>query len=148
VAWHYRATTLPWAEWLFQRSMRSMTVQSLEAFGRSLLHRRDRLPQGWAERRQQIWATDGAVPAFFGTVRAGMTLAGQRVDHTQRLHEMHHPALIVWGRQDPVIPVRHGIRAAQRMPSARLHIFEECGHMPIWECPEEFGELVEGFLEE
>ncbi len=148
VAWSYRATTLPWAPWVFRRSMRSMTPQSLEVFGKSLLHRRDRLPRGWAERRLQIWSTEGAVPAFFGTVQAGMSLRGQRVDHTRRLHEVRQPALIVWGRQDPVIPVRHGIRAARLMPNARLHIFDDCGHMPIWEYVEEFSGLVAGFLGE
>jgi pimeloyl-ACP methyl ester carboxylesterase len=52
----------------------------------------------------------------------------------------------VWGRQDPIIPVAHAIRAAQVIPNAELCVFEQCGHMPLWEYPDQFVEKVLGFL--
>ena len=143
VAWSYRLATLPLMKRAFRRST---TPRSIEAFGRALLVQRDRLPHGWVQRRQRIWATEGALDAFFGTVCTGLSLLGQRVEFTSRLHEVRQPSLIIWGRQDPIIPVSHGISAAQRIPDAQLHVFERCGHMPIWEYPEEFARVVTEFL--
>lgn len=142
-AWSYRLATLPLMKRAFRRST---TPRSVEAFGRALLVQRDRLPHGWVERRRLIWATEGALDAFFGTVRTSLSLLGQRVEFTNRLHEVRQTSLIVWGRQDPIIPVAHGISAAQGIPHAKLHIFERCGHMPIWEYPQEFARVVNEFL--
>jgi pimeloyl-ACP methyl ester carboxylesterase len=69
------------------------------------------------------------------------------VSYEERLHEIGQPVLIVWGRQDPIIPLAHGVRAAARIPDARLHVFEECGHVPHWEYPEEFVRVLTEFLE-
>jgi 4,5:9,10-diseco-3-hydroxy-5,9,17-trioxoandrosta-1(10),2-diene-4-oate hydrolase len=145
VSWSYRLTILPLAPALFRRGL---TAGRIEAFGRRLLYDRERLPERWVERRQAIWATDGAVEAFFSTARRSLTLRGQRVTFEGRLHEVRQPTLIVWGREDPIIPVRHGIGAAQRIPKARLHVFERCGHVPPWEYPDEFVRVVKEFLEE
>jgi pimeloyl-ACP methyl ester carboxylesterase len=94
----------------------------------------------------RIWATPGAIEAFLATARAGVSIFGQKVDFSARLPEVRQPTLVVWGRQDPVIPVAHGIAAARALPNARLHIFEECGHMPVWEYPDDFSRLVLDFL--
>jgi 4,5:9,10-diseco-3-hydroxy-5,9,17-trioxoandrosta-1(10),2-diene-4-oate hydrolase len=143
VAWSYRVATLPFMGHAIGRSSR----RSVEAFGRALLYRPDRLPEGWVDRRMAIRATEGATAAFVATARAGVSLRGQRVDFSRRLGEIRQPTLILWGRQDPIIPVAHGIAAAKAIPNARQHVFEECGHMPIWEYPEEVGRLVSEFLE-
>ncbi|QTH20208.1 alpha/beta fold hydrolase [Rhizorhabdus wittichii] len=39
-----------------------------------------------------------------------------------------HPALVLHGREDRVIPVDMGIRLARAMPNAELHMFGRCGH--------------------
>lgn len=56
------------------------------------------------------------------------------------------PTLIIWGRQDPVFPLRHAFLAKESIPGARLHIFEKCGHLPQFERAEEFNRLVGEFL--
>ena len=143
VSWSYRLATMPLMRHAFRRST---NARSIEAFGRALLYNPHKLPADWVARRQRIWATDGAVDAFFATVRSGLTLFGQRGTFTSRLNEIRQPVFIIWGRQDPIIPVAHGIAAARAIPNAELRIFEECGHMPIWEYPEEFVKTVEEFL--
>ena len=143
VSWNYRLATLPLAHHVFRRSVNR---RSSEAFGRALCYNPDRLPDGWVERRLRIWATPGAVEAFFLTVRAGLSLRGQRVTFAHRLGELGQPTLLVWGRHDPIIPVAHAIAAAGAIPNARLCIFEACGHMPPWEYPDEFAQTVLDFL--
>jgi pimeloyl-ACP methyl ester carboxylesterase len=143
VSWSYRLVRLPLARHLFRRSTNRVSV---EAFGRRLCYTPARLPDGWVDRRLQIWSSPGAVEAFFSTTQAGISLLGQKVEFSRRLGEIKQPTLIVWGRQDPIIPVAHGIAAARAIPNARLEIFERCGHMPIWEYPDEFAQMVMDFL--
>jgi len=54
------------------------------------------------------------------------------------------PVLMVWGRQDVVIPVAH----AGKLPSlenSQVHIFEDSGHFPHKDHPEQFVRLVVDF---
>lgn len=56
------------------------------------------------------------------------------------------PTLIVWGKQDRVVPVSHAHIARKSIPNARVHIFDRCGHAPMLEKPEEFNRLVAEFV--
>jgi pimeloyl-ACP methyl ester carboxylesterase len=47
------------------------------------------------------------------------------------------PITIGWGRKDRLCLPRQADRAAARFPSARLHWFEDAGHYPHWDSPEE-----------
>ena len=54
--------------------------------------------------------------------------------------------MIIWGRQDRIIPVAHAQVARNGIPNAELHILDSCGHGPYFEHPEEFNRLVLEFL--
>jgi pimeloyl-ACP methyl ester carboxylesterase len=45
------------------------------------------------------------------------------------------PTLVLSGRQDPIFPPSSALALAEAMPSARLGIIEECGHVPMAEQP-------------
>jgi pimeloyl-ACP methyl ester carboxylesterase len=57
------------------------------------------------------------------------------------------PTLIVWGRRDRVIPVSHAQLAQQAIPSAELVLFDDCGHCPQLEVPDQFAATVLDFLQ-
>jgi 4,5:9,10-diseco-3-hydroxy-5,9,17-trioxoandrosta-1(10),2-diene-4-oate hydrolase len=63
-----------------------------------------------------------------------------------RLPGIRAPVLIVWGRQDRTLPVRHAYRAAQRMPGSELVIYERCGHLPMYEKAEDFNRDLAEFV--
>ena len=63
-----------------------------------------------------------------------------------RLHLVRSPALIVHGAQDRVIQVEHARVASNLIPGARLEVFDECGHCPHIEKPEEFNRAALAFL--
>lgn len=52
------------------------------------------------------------------------------------------PMVIGWGRKDRVTLPAQAARAENRFPDARLHWFEECGHFPHWDRPEETVRLI------
>lgn len=81
-------------------------------------------------------------------MRWGINLRGQKFVLANRLREIRAPTLIIWGKQDKMIPVHHAYRAARRIPNARLIIFDPCGHLPMMECPTPFNEVVLKFLDE
>lgn len=65
----------------------------------------------------------------------------------RRYPRIHTPALLVWGRQDPVVPAWVGERLARDLPTARLVLLDRCGHLPMEECPAEALESVVDFLD-
>jgi pimeloyl-ACP methyl ester carboxylesterase len=61
-------------------------------------------------------------------------------------HLITQPSLILWGDRDREVPLADGYKLQEEMPSARLIVFEACGHLPHEEYPEEFVEVVAGFV--
>jgi pimeloyl-ACP methyl ester carboxylesterase len=58
------------------------------------------------------------------------------------------PVLVVWGREDRLIPVAYADDLLAEFPRARLVVMEGCGHVPMADCPEAFDREMLGFLEE
>jgi pimeloyl-ACP methyl ester carboxylesterase len=55
------------------------------------------------------------------------------------------PTLLVWGRQDPVVPLSAGELYKSKIAGSKL-VTLDCGHMPEVEKPEEFVREVRNFL--
>lgn len=49
---------------------------------------------------------------------------------------------IGWGRQDRLCLPRQAARAKAAFPSAEMHWFDDCGHFPMWDKPEETTALI------
>jgi pimeloyl-ACP methyl ester carboxylesterase len=69
--------------------------------------------------------------------------------YRDRLAAIEIPVLIVWGRNDLLVPVGDAERYRRLIgDNARVVIFEDTGHAPMIERPTRFNELVRGFLAE
>ena len=64
-----------------------------------------------------------------------------------KLKKITIPTLILWGRQDKVIPLRVGELLHEALPNATLEVIEECGHVPQEEKPEETIARISRFLD-
>ncbi|MDL2717966.1 MAG: alpha/beta hydrolase [Acidobacteriota bacterium] len=85
--------------------------------------------------------------AFIQTVRGVMDLSGQRVSANERLYLTEGlPTLIVWGEDDPLIPVQHGRAAHARIAGSRLEIFPDAGHFPYRDDPGRFASVLTDFI--
>lgn len=56
------------------------------------------------------------------------------------------PTLVVWGANDELVPLADGRDYAAQIPSAKLVIIPECGHVPAVEKPQQFLLAVAAFL--
>lgn len=102
------------------------------------------------------WLNDDALRKIFTdklaekdsyTVRSIMgnpALGTQRLD--DRLGSIKVPTLVVWGKQDKLLPIAAGERYAAGIAGAKLVSFDKCGHVPPIEKTEEFVAAVTGFL--
>jgi pimeloyl-ACP methyl ester carboxylesterase len=62
------------------------------------------------------------------------------------LPRVTNPALIVWGREDRIVPVECAEQYRRALPDARVTVLERCGHLPPLEQPDVFARLVLDFL--
>lgn len=46
------------------------------------------------------------------------------------LSTIHCPVFAIWGADDPVFPVRHGVLLVERMPNAHIAVIPNTGHVP------------------
>lgn len=63
-----------------------------------------------------------------------------------RLGEIKKPTLIIWGRQDGLLPVADAQIFNKGIAGSRLVIFENCGHVPQFEKAADFNKTVLEFL--
>ncbi len=84
--------------------------------------------------------------AFLATVRSVVGLGGQTVRAGDRLHLANEiPVLLVWGAEDPIIPVEHARAAHELLPHATLEIFDGVRHFPHLEAPDRFTSALQDF---
>jgi pimeloyl-ACP methyl ester carboxylesterase len=65
---------------------------------------------------------------------------------SKRLYRMTAPTLVVWGRDDALIPLPYLDRWRELVPQAESVIVEEAGHMVPYEQPEAVEQAVTAFL--
>jgi len=97
-------------------------------------------------RPELLWEQyTGAIdaPGFADALR---TLIGY--DFTDRLEDVEDPTLIVWGRNDRVVPSTDATGYAKHLRNSRVVIFDRCGHCPQLERPLRFNRLLEEFIGE
>jgi pimeloyl-ACP methyl ester carboxylesterase len=64
------------------------------------------------------------------------------------LRELQRPVLVVWGAQDPYIPVEQAHRQREIWPEARIVELPDSGHWPFADAPEQVEAAVLPFLRE
>jgi 4,5:9,10-diseco-3-hydroxy-5,9,17-trioxoandrosta-1(10),2-diene-4-oate hydrolase len=131
---------------IFARPSREGTAQFL----RQIFHDQDLIADDWIEESFEMSSLQGAKRCFLSALRSIVNIWGVRSVVYQpilnRLELIEVPTLVIWGAQDRFLPVRHAHQAVKRLPNARVHIFDSCGHVPNIERAEEFNALVLDFL--
>ncbi len=122
----------------------------MESSAHMLMHDPTLLTEEWIELGYRIVAPPETRRAYLKILRTNVDWLGQRSCQyrpiVQGLPSITIPVLVIWGRQDKLVPVKHAQVAAQTLPNVQVRIFENCGHIPMLEQPQIFGAEVYGFL--
>lgn len=123
----------------------------------SLRNLPDPIPESFARDFQASTAYRPIPPEFFERLiveslklppRLWKLLIDQlmKYDDARELSRIQVPMLLLWGDHDALFSraEQDGVLAA--LPSARLKVYEETGHCPNWEKPEEVAADIVGFL--
>ncbi len=117
---------------------------------RSIVHEPQVMRDEFVDQMVELARLPEAKEMLLSVARMGIGLRGQNMKLLEpllrRIPEIEAPTLIIWGAQDPIIPVAHAHIAHQMIRNSQLHILDRCGHLPQVEKPEEFCELVLEFL--
>jgi len=62
------------------------------------------------------------------------------------LRHMHHPTLLVHGRDDHIVPMETSLYLLAHLPNAQLHVFGQCGHWIQVEKAKNFNQLLAQFF--
>jgi pimeloyl-ACP methyl ester carboxylesterase len=69
-------------------------------------------------------------------------------DVLDRLGEVAAPTLITVGDRDLLTPPHHSYAIKDRVPHARVRVWQKMAHAPFWEIPEEFNRVQLDFMAE
>ena len=70
---------------------------------------------------------------------------GGRKQHDQpgaKLGAKHPPALVIWGKEDQIIPAAH----AGKLPGAKVHVIDNAGHMVFMEKASDVNALIKAHI--
>jgi pimeloyl-ACP methyl ester carboxylesterase len=142
-----------WPESVYARVSLQLTMRSARRFA----PRAERLLSRPGLRRlflNQTFAHPERVPTrdAVETVRAFAaapwfeeTLIAVRREHFAEGERIEVPVTIAWGEKDRLLPPRQAQRAAQQIPRAKLVTLTDCGHVPMYDDPEQVARvLLEG----
>lgn len=94
----------------------------------------------------RLAAIPGIEKAFLSWLRSEFLLNGLRSNFVESLHKIMVPTLVLHGKKDSLIPVSLAYKAHTLIKGSELHVFQECGHLPPRENPDEFNRVVSSFL--
>jgi len=100
----------------------------------SALYMRSRTPADRRARKVSV-ATTSRDPGLRAVTQLWRSFSSPEHDLRDAAGSILAPTLLIWGRRDPVIPVRIGRRLAARIPGSELIVLDT-GHVPHTSDPE------------
>lgn len=143
----FRLPSLPLIGGLLSRPSRKGVRRILQ----ECVYDKSLITEDFIERGYQFALLPGTHKAFLTALRSAVNFGGLTDNvlssFLDNLHTIQAPTLVIWGRQDRILPVAHAQVAEEKIPNAKIHIFDPCGHLPQIERPQEFNALVRKFLQ-
>jgi pimeloyl-ACP methyl ester carboxylesterase len=100
--------------------------------------------------RYALASEPGAQQAVLRTLRGLVSFGGFRRGPIAVLQAamptMKQPTLIIWGRQDKLVPADHARILEGKLQRASTILFDNCGHFPQVEQPQRFNAAILDFL--
>jgi len=98
------------------------------------------------EKRDAYMAKMGDLGYQLAVARA-VSQSAAALDLTEAVKGFHFPVLVITGRYDMNVAPVNAWAMAHAIPGAKIEFFEKSGHLPAYEEPEKYRQVVERFLD-
>jgi pimeloyl-ACP methyl ester carboxylesterase len=82
--------------------------------------------------------------ALIATARAMIPADVERL--IEQYRRLRTPVLLIWGREDRIVPVCVAVRLKEMIPAVLLRVIDQCGHVPQEELPDQTVTAILWFL--
>jgi len=141
-----RMYTLPFSGPIIEFSKTS----GIESMLKNCVYDTSLITSEWIELFNNISSHPGSVNAFRSQLKSFVTIFGQEksflLSTRGKLSQIIMPSLIIWGKDDNIIPANHAEIAKEHIQNSTLVYFEKCGHLPQFEKKDKFNKVVYDFL--
>jgi pimeloyl-ACP methyl ester carboxylesterase len=141
---------MPWVFWLarlpFAKELSRLVFKRalIRLALRQAFYHQERVTAERIEAYYEHLQAPGCLSAQIDLVR-GLDL--ERLNrYNRQLPSITIPILLLWGENDPWIPLSIGSRLKQALPRSTLQVIRHCGHAPQEELPQVTAELILNFL--
>lgn|SRR5574341_242840 len=149
LTWQQRLFTEPqvwmgrWIPWMLDLFKPLVDHPIGRGIFRTLFYDMTAIPYAdWSVERRMATRRDAALTGYL----CGKGL--RALDLTPHLSRIQAPTLVIFGREDQVVPLRDGLLVKEHVPGSQIVIIDECGHYPMLEKQAEYVAAVRAFLAE
>ena len=129
-----------------EQNQKEMPKTDADAAARAGLRNHFRMIFYSPEKRDAYMSRMGDL-GFEPAVSEAVSKATADLDLTQKLSGFDFPVLVITGRFDLNVAPLTAWRLAKAVPGAKITFFEHSGHLPSYEEPGRYVEVLEGFLD-
>lgn len=141
----FRIATLPGLGELLTRPSHA----GLKMVWRTAVHDKTLITDDFIRTKLALAREPGAQRVFLNIIRRWIDLGGFKpapvAELHQRLAALRLPCLVLWGKQDKLLPVAHAELLRNAIPHAQVHVWDPCGHLPQLEYPDRCNRLIGDF---
>ena len=110
----------------------------------------DIIQSDWIDLECIMAGIPGVQKTILKTLRSGATIFGGKNKIANpilsNLGSIKSKTLIIWGKNDRVIPLKYAYTAKKKIPDSELYILDKCGHAPPLEYPKKVNKEIQIFL--
>ena len=107
--------------------------------------------KNWIDLECTMANIPGVQKTILKALRSGATVFGGKkkilTPILPKLESIKARTLIIWGKNDRVIPLKYAYTAKEKIPNSKLYILDNCGHAPLLEYPEKVNQKIMNFLD-
>lgn len=107
---------------------------------RRLFYDKSKVTEERVDRYSQFMSSQASKQALIASAK--QMLAANALAASGRIRGVKVPTLIIWGEDDPVIPVEHGYRLRSDIENSSLETLSACGHVPQEEKPLDTARII------
>ncbi len=127
-------------EWIQKIALKGQPLWMTRSGLEEAFYKKDKVKDNVVERINLFTNREGVIPHM---INVALT---KDFPDTALIRNVQCPTLIIWGKEDAIIPIEHTEKFKRDIPGSQVVIFENSGHCPMMEDPEKTASQCLRFL--